>query len=67
MSKVKNVRGVVGLVALGFGALGAVRELRTARGKRDRLAVLNAIVNVASVLTGAALAVRSLRKDGDEA
>ena len=65
-SSKKKVRGVLGLVGLVFGALGAVRELKTARGNRDNLAVVNAVLNCAAVLSGAALAIRSLRKDGDE-
>jgi hypothetical protein len=55
----------VGLVGLGFGALGAVRELKAAKGKRDALALLNAVFNFAAMLTGGALVIRSLRKDGD--
>jgi hypothetical protein len=62
---VKRIRSAVGLVGLGFGALGAVRELQAARGKRDGLALLNAVFNFAAVLTGGALVIRSLRKDGD--
>jgi hypothetical protein len=65
MSAVKQARGVLGLVGLAFGALGAVRELRAAKGKKDGLAVANAAFNVAAVLTGAALAIRSMREDGD--
>jgi hypothetical protein len=61
----KRVRDIVGLVGIVFGALGAVRELKTARGKRDGLAVVNAVVNFAAVVTGGALVVRGLRKDGD--
>ncbi|HEX4723006.1 MAG TPA: hypothetical protein VH333_10860 [Pseudonocardiaceae bacterium] len=65
-SSKKKVRGVLGLVGLVFGALGAVRELKAASGNRDSLALVNAVLNFAAVLTGAALAVRALRKDGDE-
>jgi hypothetical protein len=64
---VKRVRDVVGLVGLVFGAVGAVRELRDASGKRDGLKLLNAAFNFAAVLTGGALVFRSLRnKDGEE-
>jgi hypothetical protein len=65
VSAMKQTRGVVGLVGLAFGALGAVRELREAKGKQDRLALVNAVVNVIAVLTGGALVIRSMRKDGD--
>jgi hypothetical protein len=65
MSALKQVRGVLGLVGLAFGALGAVRELRAAKGKKDRLALANAGFNFAAVLTGGALLIRSMRKDGD--
>jgi hypothetical protein len=61
MSSAKKARGIVGLVGLGFGAVGAVRELKSAKGKQDRLAFANAIVNVLAVITGAALAIRGLR------
>jgi hypothetical protein len=62
----KKVRAVAGLVGLGFGAVGAVKELREAKGKRDYLALANAIVNIVAVFTGGALVIRGLRKeDGD--
>ena len=52
----------LGLVGLGFGAVGAVKELREAKGKRDYLALANAIVSIVGVITGGALAIRGLRK-----
>ena len=61
----KRSKGILGLIGLAFGAFGAVRELREAKGKQDKLALLNAAVNVVAVLTGAALVVRGMRK-GDE-
>jgi uncharacterized membrane protein YcjF (UPF0283 family) len=64
--KSKQAKGAFGLVGLALGAVGAVRELRDANGKRDRLALVNAVVNALAVLTGAALVIRSMRKDGDE-
>jgi hypothetical protein len=67
MSSVKKVRAVAGLVGLGFGAMGAVKELREAKGKRDYLALANAIVNIIAVITGGALAIRGLRKGEDDA
>ncbi|HEX5118110.1 MAG TPA: hypothetical protein VFW65_23240 [Pseudonocardiaceae bacterium] len=62
----KRTRDVFGLLGLALGAVGAVRQLREARGKKDRLALANAVVNIAAVVTGGALAFRSMRKDGDE-
>jgi len=67
MSTVKRARGVFGLVGAVVGAAGAVSDLRAAKGKRDRLGLVNALANIAVVITGAALAVRSLRGKGDEA
>ena len=61
----KNVRAVVGLVGLVFGAVGAFRELKKAKGKQDKLAMAAAVCNVAAVLTGAAMTIRGLR-GGDE-
>jgi hypothetical protein len=66
VSSKKKMSGVLGLVGLVFGALGAVRELKQATGKRDNLAVVNAVLNIAGVVTGAALAIRALRKNGDD-
>jgi hypothetical protein len=66
MSTSKNVRGVVGLVGHGINAVRAVKDLREANGKRDYLALANAIATILAVLTGGALVVRDLRK-GEEA
>ncbi|HKN98081.1 MAG TPA: hypothetical protein VJX10_13250 [Pseudonocardiaceae bacterium] len=62
----KRTRDVFGLLGLAFGAVGAIRQLREARGKKDRLALANAVVNVVAVITGGALAIRSMRKGGEE-
>jgi hypothetical protein len=66
MSTMKKVRSGIGLVSMALGAVGAVRELQSARGKRDSLALVNAILNIAAVVTGAALAIRAMSKDGDD-
>jgi hypothetical protein len=64
---VQRIRSVAGLVGLAFGALGAVRELRAARRKRDTLALANAVASGLAVLTGGALLIRSMReKDGED-
>ena len=65
MSSVKKVRAAAGLVGLVFGAVGAVKELREAKGKRDYLALANAIVNIIAVFTGGALVIRGLRTEDD--
>jgi hypothetical protein len=64
VSAMKQARNAIGLAGLAFGALGAVRELRDAKGKQDRLALVNAVINVLAVITGAALVIRSM-KGGD--
>ncbi len=54
------------LLASQVGAAYGLRsKLREARDKNDRLALLDAAVSAAGLLTGSALAVRALRK-GDE-
>jgi len=63
----KKLKAAVGLAGIVFGVVRSVSELRAAKGKKDGLALLNAIVNLLSAGTGAALLVRSLRKDGEEA
>ena len=62
----KKLKGVVGLAGIVFGVVRSVSELRAARGKNDVLAVLNAVANLLSAGTGAAMLVRSLRKDGEQ-
>jgi hypothetical protein len=62
----KRSRDVFGLLGLALGAVGAVRQLREAKGKKDRLALANAVVNIAAVMTGGALVFRSMRRGGDE-
>ena len=61
----KKLKGLIGLAGIVFGVTRSVSELRAARGKNDVLAVLNAIANLLSAGTGAAMLVRSLRKDGE--
>jgi hypothetical protein len=66
MSQTKRLKAVVGLGGIVFGVVRSVSELRAARGKKDTLALLNALVNLLSAGTGAALVLRSLRKDGED-
>ena len=62
----KKLKGVIGLAGIVFGVVRSVSELRAARGKKDLLAVLNAVTGLLSAGTGAAMLVRSLREDGDD-
>jgi hypothetical protein len=61
MSQKSKARGIIGLVGIAFGVVRAVADLRTARGKKDNLALLNAVTSILSAITGAALVVRDLR------
>jgi len=61
----RKARGIFGLLGAAAAAASAFSTLRTARGDKDKLAVANAVANVAVAITGAALAVRGLRKDGN--
>jgi hypothetical protein len=54
-------RTVVSTVTAVVAFTGAVNDLRAARVDRDRLALVDALVNLVAVLTGLALAYRSLR------
>ncbi|HEV2782152.1 MAG TPA: hypothetical protein VGX25_22395 [Actinophytocola sp.] len=64
MRKMKGAFGVVGSVT---GAVSAVTSLKRARADRDKLLLANAIASIAVAVTGALLAVRSLKKGGDDA
>jgi len=60
---IKKAKGLLGLAGAVGGAVAAVSGFRNARAKNDKLALANAIASIAVALTGAALAVRALRKD----
>ncbi|MFD4674712.1 hypothetical protein ACFWNN_33660 [Lentzea sp. NPDC058450] len=60
---IKKARGILGLAGAVAGAAGAFSGFRNARAKNDKLALANAIASIVVALTGAALAVRALRKD----
>ncbi|HEV8557803.1 MAG TPA: hypothetical protein VGR06_15580 [Actinophytocola sp.] len=64
MSKAKRVKGAFGVVSSVTAATGAVTSLKRARTDRDRLLLANAIASIAVAITGALLAIRSLRKGG---
>ncbi|WP_020495367.1 hypothetical protein [Sciscionella marina] len=59
----KKARGLIGLIGSVFAAAKAVNDVRSTRGKGDKLLLANAVATVAVVLTGGALAVRDLRGD----
>ncbi|GAA3878895.1 hypothetical protein GCM10022243_49480 [Saccharothrix violaceirubra] len=61
---VKKARGLIGLAGSIFGAVNAFSSLRAARGDKDKLALANAVAGIVVAITGAALAVRGLRKGG---
>lgn len=60
---IKKARGLLGLAGAVAGAVGAFSGLKAAREKKDKLALANAIASIAVAITGAAMAVRALRKD----
>ncbi|GAB2819762.1 hypothetical protein [Lentzea nigeriaca] len=60
---IKKARSLFGLAGAVAGAVGAFSGLKAAREKKDKLALANAIAGIAVAITGAALAVRALRKD----
>jgi hypothetical protein len=60
---IKKARGLLGLAGAVAGAVGAFSGFKAARAKKDKLALANAIASIAVAVTGAALAVRALRKD----
>lgn len=62
----QKARGLIGLVGSVFAAARAIGEVRSARGRRDKLRLANAIATVAVVFTGGAIAVRDLRGGSEE-
>jgi hypothetical protein len=65
MKSFAKMRLLFSLVTSAIAAVNAVSDVREARRDRDRLALTNAVANILAMLTGAALAVRTLRR-GDE-
>jgi hypothetical protein len=66
MSGNKKAKTIFGLVGSAFGAVRAVADLRKAKGNKDKLALGNALASILVVITGAALAIRELRKAGED-
>ncbi len=60
-----RVRLVLSLSTALFSLVSALRDLRTARVKGDKLAVVDGVVSSAAVITGLLIAWRTLR-DPDE-
>ncbi|MDI5979055.1 hypothetical protein [Amycolatopsis magusensis] len=65
MSKKKNqVRGLIALGTAAASATSAFSGVRTARENGDKLTMVNAAASAVVAVTGALLAVRTLRKGG---
>lgn len=62
MGKFRGIGIVIGSLA---GAAGVVKQLQSARRDRDRLLLANAVAGALAVLTGLALAVRTMRGGRD--
>ncbi|MFD7653184.1 hypothetical protein ACFV4N_04290 [Actinosynnema sp. NPDC059797] len=60
----KRARTFLSLVGAAGAATSAFSTLKSARGKNDKLALANAAASILVAITGAALAVRDLRKGG---
>ncbi|GDY31853.1 hypothetical protein [Gandjariella thermophila] len=61
MTSFAKLRLLFSLATSAFAAVNAVSDVREARREKDRLALANAVLNILAVITGAALAVRSVR------
>ena len=61
-----RVRLALSLGTACFSLVSAVRDLRTARIKGDRLAVVDGLVSSAAVVTGLLLAWRTLRNPEED-
>jgi hypothetical protein len=66
MGKKKTPKSKAGkALAIGmqlFGAIGVMKQIKEARGKGDKLEILDAVVSAAAVVTGVALLIRGLRE-----
>lgn len=59
----QQARSMVSFGSAAVGVGSAVRDLRRARSQADKLALVDAVLSLAAVLTGLALLVRALRED----
>jgi hypothetical protein len=60
------MKGAFGVVGSVTAATSAVTSLKRARADKDRLLLANAIASIAVAITGALIAVRALKKGGDD-
>ncbi|MET9295232.1 hypothetical protein [Streptomyces sp. NPDC003077] len=49
-----------------FGAVSVVKQAKQARGEKDTLQLVDAVVSAAAIVTGVALLVRELRRLNDD-
>jgi hypothetical protein len=63
----KKAKGLFGLVGAVTAATSGVSSFRRARTDKDRLLLANAIASILVAITGAAIAIRSAKKSGDDA
>ncbi|MBN6033735.1 MULTISPECIES: hypothetical protein [unclassified Amycolatopsis] len=64
MSKKNQIRGLIALGTSAASATSAFSGVRKAREDKDKLTMVNAVASAVVAITGALLAVRTLRKDG---
>ncbi|MFI9009424.1 hypothetical protein ACIGNX_19560 [Actinosynnema sp. NPDC053489] len=60
----RKARTILALVGAAGAATSAFSTLKSARGRNDKLALVNAAAGIVVAITGAALAARGLRKGG---
>jgi hypothetical protein len=65
MTSFAKMRVLFSLATSAIAAANAVSDVREAKRDRDTLALTNAVANILAMVTGAALAVRTLRR-GEE-
>ncbi|AXI81567.1 hypothetical protein C7M71_021225 [Peterkaempfera bronchialis] len=56
----------LGIGSSAFGAIGVIRDARAARGERDTLKLVNAVVAAVALVTSTALLIRELKQLGDD-
>ncbi|RZS39071.1 hypothetical protein EV193_104282 [Herbihabitans rhizosphaerae] len=61
----KKMRGAFGAARSVLAASNAVAGIKKAKQDNDKLVLANAVASVAVAITGALIAVRTLRKGGD--
>jgi K+ transporter len=63
MSKAKSL---LGLISPAMSARSAVKEFKTAKDERDRLALANAVAHIAVFIVGVLLTIRELRSPEED-